>query len=138
VRLAALIVVDGAVEGFDPQRLQRGIGQLRDALQLPLPDPPLPFLSLEDVRAWAGLTLAVSHLPPSQPRVQPHRAQETPSPDLQARRTASIEAVRRAIPPEAIAELVQRAESESLAFCAAYLAGGPLPVPRGTAPPTAG
>jgi hypothetical protein len=135
VRLAALIVVDAAVEASDPPRLQRGIGQLRDALQLPLSDPLLPFLRLEDVRAWANLTLAVSHLPPGQPRVQPHRAQETPSPDLRARRAALIEYVGRAIPPQAIAELMQRAGSESLDFCAAYLDGGPLPVPRGTAPP---
>jgi hypothetical protein len=135
VRLASLIVVDAAVEAFAPPRLQRGIGQLRDALQLPLGDPLLPFLRLEDVRAWAGLTLAVSHLPPSQPRVQPHRAQETLPPDLRARRAALNEDLRRAIPPEAIAELAQRAERESLDFCAAYLAGAPLPVPRGTAPP---
>jgi hypothetical protein len=137
VRLAALIVVDAAVEASDPPRLQRGIGQLRDALQLPLGDPLLPFLRLEDVRAWAGLTLAVSHLPPSQRRVQPHRVPETPppSPDLQAHRAALNEDLRRAIPAEAIAELAQRAEGESLDFCAAYLAGAPLPVPQGTALP---
>ena len=134
LRLASLIMVDAAVEADDPSRLQIAIAELQAAARLPLRDGLLPFVAMVDVHEWAARTLAVAGLPASRPRVEPHVAANEPPAAVTRRVGALQQAIRRALPPAAIRDFIERSTSESAAFVGAYLAGRPLPTPQGTKP----
>jgi Zinc dependent phospholipase C len=134
LRLASLIVVDATVEACDPSRLQTAIAELRAAARLQLRDGLLPFVAMADVREWAARTLAVAGLPASRPRVEPHLAANEPPAAATHRGVALQEAIRRALPPAAIHDFIERSTRESADFIRAYLAGRPLPTPQGTQP----
>jgi hypothetical protein len=134
LRLASLVLVDGAVEADGPHWLRAGGDGLRAALGVRLRDDLLPFVGLAAVRAWAAQTLAVTDLPASRPRVEPHRANKEPPRETMERVARLQEVLRQAVPPAVIRDFIQRATGESVRFIRAYQAGDPLPTPQGTTP----